>query len=249
MKVPASPSNQCMFCGRRNNGNLLRCMLPSNYKHFWGLEEVQKKWGITDMKRLKAERSREGALHSLSSADRLLETRRFSFLRTLQAQLWGYWDFWCPYQYRLEWQALTFRKTHSNPEAALQPSSKDPQQSWEAPQHHWTCSQVTDIFLLVCISTGIIYVSCWLPAPAFITNCVSAMGLPVGSGGKACSLAASHPTFYPQAAGAFVNTRARWSWASVVWLRVCTGSLFLWPFVWIIQTVLNKTKPFFFFFT
>lgn len=143
--LPLHPTNACSV-----GGEIMEIYSDACCQVIISISEVQKKWGILDMKRLKAERSREGALHSLSSAARrgLIETRRFfsSCLRTLQAQLWGYWDFWCPYQYRLEWQALRFCKTHSNPEAALQPSSKGPQQSWEAQQHNWTCSQVTAIF-------------------------------------------------------------------------------------------------------
>lgn len=213
MKVPATPSNQCMFWGRRNNGNILKYMSPSSYKHFWGLGEVQERWGILDvsLSRLKAQRSWVGALQSVSSAarGRLVEAGSFfrRYLRTLQAQLWGYWAFDVPTSTGWAGRHLDFCKTHSKLEATQQPSSKSPQQSWEAQQHNWMCSQVTAIFLLVCMSTGTTYTSCWLPPPALITNCVSAVGLPVGSWGKTWSLAASHPTFYPQAAGTLMNTR------------------------------------------
>lgn len=179
----------------------------------------------------------------------MLEVVFSSCLRILQAQLWAYWGFWCPHQYRLGWQALTFCKTHSKLEATQQPSSRSPQQSWEAEQHNWACSQVTAMFLLVCMSTGIIYASCWLPPPALIANCVSAVGLRVGSWGKTFGLAASNPTFYPQAAGALVNT------GGLVELGFCglTESLhrsfILMHFCLlekIIQTILNETKLIFF---
>lgn len=174
------------------------------------------------------QRDQVGALQSSSPAARGKLVEAWSFFQQLSQdtadpalRLLG---FWCS-QCRLGCQALRFCKTQSKLEAPPQPNSKSPQQSWEAEQHNWMCSQVTAIFLLVCMSTGIIYASCWLLPPAFITNSVSAMGLTVGSWGKTCSLAASHLTFYPQAAGALENTGAWWSWASVVWLKVCTGSL------------------------
>lgn len=154
-----------------------------------------------------------------------------------------------PRWYRLGWQSLTCHKMRSKLEATQHPSSKSPQQTQEEQQRKRTCSWLTAIFLLLCLSIDIVYTFCWLPSPVIITDRVSAMGLLVGSQGKTCSFSASHPTFYPPGcwspceqpglggAGLVCGLTENLP-RQFILMRICLLKK-------IIQTILNKIKLFF----